>query len=406
MIFGGAVQTIFFYTCFTLLAMGAIFFEFNIKFIKQCISIIISVVLCFTLSMSKVIPMFMLSKRIDRGALMISNIKIYEIFEVLYFSFILPIISFIEKIFFLNKFLNIKYSSIHEKDLSLPFILMLIIIFIIILNKKIIINNIKNYNKTKKTKLVLIFIFTYIFIDMYYDKGITHSIFPILNKINLYLRLASTTIIPIIILICYLMHNYKLFNRNKEIILLLIINIYTIVFFIYKHYDNFNNEKTIFASLNIDDGINVWKKINNLGSNNNYKVSFISNVNDYIILNQFLSNDNLYSSQYPYEPIYGYELQTFKAKEEGSIYQEKDNYFNFTHPNSLLLFDENYKQFTGFKISEKDDLIKFASFKKVNWKLPKLFTIANNISILSYIIISFILVILIILNIVLYLKKY
>ena len=41
---------------------------------------------------------------------------------------------------------------------------------------------------------------------------------------------------------------------------------------------------------------------------------------------------------------------TFKAKEEGSIYQEKDNYFNFTHPNSLLLFDENYKQFTGFKI--------------------------------------------------------
>ena len=202
------------------------------------------------------------------------------------------------------------------------------------------------------------------------------------------------------------MHNYKLFNRNKEIILLLIINIYTIVFFIYKHYDNFNNEKTIFASLNIDDGINVWKKINNLGSNNNYKVSFISNVNDYIILNQFLSNDNLYSSQYPYEPIYGYELQTFKAKEEGSIYQEKDNYFNFTHPNSLLLFDENYKQFTGFKISEKDDLIKFASFKKVNWKLPKLFTIANNISILSYIIISFILVILIILNIVLYLKKY
>ena len=108
------------------------------------------------------------------------------------------------------------------------------------------------------------------------------------------------------------------------------------------------------------------------------------------ILEQFLNNNtNLYSSQFPYEPIYGYALETFKPKEAGSVYKVSNNYYNFTIPNSLLFFNNNYQQFTGFSIEQKDDLDNFLSFKKVNWKLPKIFYIANYISLYLYIVVIF-----------------
>ena len=147
----------------------------------------------------------------------------------------------------------------------------------------------------------------------------------------------------------------------------------------------------------------VWNKINDLGSNNNYKITEISEESESKILEQFLSNDyNLHSSRFPYEPIYGYGLETFEPKEEGSIYKTNDNHYNFTHPNSLIFFDDNYKQFTGFTLEQKDDLEKFASFKKVDWKLPKIFYTANDVSLYSHIAVCALLLVLIAINIIYY----
>lgn len=217
---------------------------------------------------------------------------------------------------------------------------------------------------------------------------------------NLNLRIGSVVIIPFSIFFSYLLNKYKLFNIKKSIILLLILNIYVIISFLYKHADTFNGDIG-FKNVNLEIGIKVWNKINQLGSNNNYKITEILDRNERIIIDQFLSNDyNLYSSKYPYEPIYGYELETFKAKEEGSIYKVSNNYYNFTYPNSLIFFDDNYKQFTGFSLEQKDDLEKFASFKKVDWKLPKIFYIANDISLYSHIIVISLLFIIAISNIV------
>lgn len=148
MIFGGAIHTIFFYTCFVLLGMASIFFEFNFNFIKKCISVIIAVALSFILSISKAIPMFILSSKIDRGRLMLENVPFYKIFETIYYSYLVSPISFIEKLFSLDKFIKISYSELWEKDLSLPFMTIPIIIIIIILNKKSIKEKIKN-NKFK-----------------------------------------------------------------------------------------------------------------------------------------------------------------------------------------------------------------------------------------------------------------
>lgn len=50
MIFGGAMQTIFFLTCFSLLGVASILFKPNKKFFLQCLSIILSCLLGIILS--------------------------------------------------------------------------------------------------------------------------------------------------------------------------------------------------------------------------------------------------------------------------------------------------------------------------------------------------------------------
>ena len=412
MIFGGAIHTIFFYTCFVLLEIAAISFKLDFDFLKKCIAIIISVSLSFALSLSKLIPTLILASKIDRGRLMVENVPFYMIFEVIYYSFILPSISFIEKIFSLRFFFYIRYASIHERDLSLPFIMIPIIIIILIMNRKEIIKNLPSFWKENKFNIIFFLIWCYFIFDLFYDKAIINSLFPFLKKTNLNLRIVSVLIIPFSIFFSYLLNKYELFDRKKSSILLILLNIYTIIFFLYKHADTFNGDIG-FKNINVKIGIEVWNKINKLGSNNNYKVNTILSFNEQDdnsrqkLLKQFTNNNssNLYSSQFPYEPIYGYELETFKAKEEGSIYKVSNNYYNFTHPNSLIFFDDNYKQFTGFSLEQKEDLEKFASFKKVDWKLPKIFYIANDVSLYSHIIVLSLLLILIVFNIVYFINN-
>ncbi len=400
MIFGGAIHTIFFYTCFTLLGIAAIFLKLDFDFVKKCLSIIISVSLSFILSLSKAIPTFILASKIDRGGLRVDNVPFYQIFEVIYYDFILAVISFLEKLFSLNLFFNIQYKGIWEKDLSLPFMMIPIMIIILIMNRKNIKESFRNLNKFDKFKIIIFIIWFYLAFDIYYDNGIINTLFSFLKKMNLRLRICSVLILPFSIFLSYLLDKYKLLKNNKNIIILLLINIYTVFFFIYRHADNFNDGGA-FRNVDVRTGIEIWNKINNLGSNNNYKITEISEEGESKILNQFLSNDyNLHSSRFPYEPIYGYELETFKSKEEGSIYKVSNNYYNFTYPNSLIFFDDNYKQFTGFSLEQKDDLDKFASFKKVDWKLPKIFYIANDVSLYSHIIVISLLFIIAISNIV------
>ncbi|MEI0748092.1 hypothetical protein [Brachyspira pulli] len=210
MIFGGAIHTIFFYTCFTLLGIAAIFLKLDFDFVKKCLSIIISVSLSFILSLSKAIPTFILASKIDRGGLRVDNVPFYQIFEVIYYDFILAVISFLEKLFSLNLFFNIQYKGIWEKDLSLPFMMIPIIIIILIMNRKNIIKNLNHFWRENKFRIIFFSIWFYFIFDLYYDKGIINSLFPFLKKMNLNLRIGSVVIIPfsIFFLIYLISTNY------------------------------------------------------------------------------------------------------------------------------------------------------------------------------------------------------
>ena len=90
--------------------------------------------------------------------------------------------------------------------------------------------------------------------------------------------------------------------------------------------------------------------------------------------------------------IYGYGLETFKAKEEGSPYKIIDGRYNFTDPRSLIFFNDNFPQFSGFSTNDTEKLDNFLSFKEVKWEVPKYFIISNYISAFLHIIVIIILV--------------
>lgn len=391
MLYGGAVQTIFFYTCFVLLGMAAITFTFDMKFVKRCVIIILSVVLTFILSMSKFLPTIILSLKIDRGEPMIHNVPIWQIFETLYYTFFVSVLSFFEHLFYVKGFASVSYRNLWEKDIAFPFLLIPLIIIILIKNRKSIKNNIYLFIKENKIKFILFLIWLYLYCDMYYDKGIIHRLFPMLNNINLQLRMASVLIIPLIIIFCYMISKYPLAKKNT-VLFFITINIAVIAFFTYRHGSIFQGDvDNKYSVIYMRPSFEVWKNIKE--NPNKYYVNNINsrpnNLNDIYLIDNFMKGDgHLDSAMYPYEPIYGYALQTFKAKEEGSPYKIVDGYYNFTHPNSLIFYSNSYPQFTGFSTNQKEDLDKFLHFEKVDWKLPKIFHMANMISLYGYIAVS------------------
>ncbi|RDU70630.1 hypothetical protein CQA66_07915 [Helicobacter aurati] len=408
MIFGGAIQSIFFYTCFTLLGMGALFFAATKDFLKKCFSIIAAVLLGFMLSLSKVIPMFMLAAVIDRGRPMLSDVPWYYIFSPLYYNFFVSPLSFLEQLLYLRAFVPIRYGNLlWEKDVSFPIIVVPLLILLGIKYRKTFKETFRILDKVVKWRIILFIVWLYLGADMYYDKGIIHSLFPYLNNTHLHSRMASVLILPLTLVFCVLLHRFPVFRHNSTYILCFL-TAFSMFFYVYRHAFVLTSD-IAYTTHDIRVGMQSWQNVKS--GNGEYKIVDIRKKSE-CDLTQFAENNfMLYSSQYPYEPIYGYENYTFKAKQIGSPYdilesnfkdssaQSQVKQYNFTHPHSLLFFNESYPQFSGFSLEEKQDLDRFLSFQEVDWKLPVIFDIANKISYYSCIFIVIVTIVLVFLSI-------
>ena len=384
MIFGGAMQTIFFYTCFTLLGIAAILFKPNKKFITQCLSIILSCLLGIILSLSKFIQSVYFGRLIERGHYGVYDnnpILVFRNISHILFSPILSLISYIKD----N--LNLRW----ENDIAFPTIMIILLIFIsfyFILksSKKEKIEFIKKY----KFNIIFILIFIYIYFDIFFANGLIRSTFTKLRSVNLHLRIASTLIIPILMIFSIIFTKINIWNNNKKIILSIFIILSTTILY----YHRFISIQTInknYVETNIDFDDNVFYSIKS--NHNKYKVTYINNKLEIHNMIDFTNNTyELNTSRLPYESIYGYGLETFKAKEEGSPYKIVDGKYNFTDPRSLIFFNDNFPQFSGFNTNDIDKLNNFLSFKEVKWEEPKYFAVSNYISVISHIIVISILI--------------
>ncbi|MBW5377659.1 hypothetical protein E6A45_03255, partial [Brachyspira pilosicoli] len=191
MIFGGAMQTIFFYTCFTLLGIAAILFKPNKKFIIQCLSIILSCLLGIILSLSKFTQSIYFGRLIERGNSGLHDNNPALIFRTVGNLLLYPILSAAS---YIKDNLGLRW----EHDIALPTMMIVLLIFISLYfilksSKKEKIEFIKKY----KFNIIFILMFLYIYFDIFFANGLIRSAFTKLRDVNLHLRIASTLIIPI-----------------------------------------------------------------------------------------------------------------------------------------------------------------------------------------------------------------
>ena len=385
MIFGGAMQTIFFYTCFTLLGIAAILFKPNKKFIIQCLSIILSCLLGIILSLSKFVQSVYFGALIDRG-----HYGLHSNNPILLLRNILSTLSY--SLQALISFSKDSFGLIWEYDLALPIISIILLVFMIIYY---ILNSSKNEKKEfiskYKFNIILLLIFIYLYCDIFFANGIIRSLFSKLRSVNLHLRMASTLIIPFLMIFALIFNRFNVWSKNKKHVIILFIAILAIVFYSHR-FISIQTINTNYIETNIDFDDKVFYSIKS--NHDKYKVIYINNKLEIYNMIDFTNNTayELNTSRLPYESIYGYGLETFKAKEEGSPYKIVDGKYNFTDPRSLIFFDTNFPQFSGFNTNDINKLNNFLSFKEVKWEEPKYFSISNYISAVSHIIIISVLI--------------
>ena len=185
-------------------------------------------------------------------------------------------------------------------------------------------------------------------------------------------------------------NKFNIWSKNKKTVITLFISILAIVFYFHR-FISIQTINTNYVERNIDFDDNVFYSIKS--NHNKYKVTYINNKLEIHNMIDFTNNTyELNTSRLPYESIYGYGLETFKAKEEGSPYKIVDGKYNFTDPRSLIFFNDNFPQFSGFSTNDIDKLNNFLSFKEVKWEEPKYFAVSNYISVISHIIVISILI--------------
>ncbi|WP_304333183.1 hypothetical protein [Brachyspira innocens] len=381
MLFGGAMQTVFFYTCFTLLAVASILFKPNKKFIYQCISIMASFLLSIVLSMSKFVMSLYFGKLIERGEQGIHTNNPIHIIRNIINTFLTPI----QNIISYTRDFN---GLIWERDIALPVFMIILIAIMIFYNlKNSSLEEKKEFIKKYKFNILFLLMFIYLYCDLFFANGIIRSSFTKLRYVNLHYRVSSSLIIPLVMIFSILFNKFKFNNKNNMI---LFIMLSTSILYSYK-FINIYSINNNFKEINIDFDNDVFMAIKN--NHSKYKVTYINNKLEINNMRDFTNNNyELNTSRLPYESIYGYGLETFKAKEEGSPYKIIDGRYNFTDPRSLIFFNDNFPQFSGFSTNDTKKLDNFLSFKEVKWEVPKYFIISNYISAFLHIIVIIILV--------------
>ena len=94
------------------------------------------------------------------------------------------------------------------------------------------------------------------------------------------------------------------------------------------------------------------------------------------------------TSLYPYEPIFGYDLEEFSTQlEPGSIYLEKNGTYNLTNPRSLV-YDSD-ELFARFTTDQKEMMEQFAHYEQPDWNIPSTQHTLNTVSLVTFVLIVF-----------------
>jgi hypothetical protein len=206
--------------------------------------------------------------------------------------------------------------------------------------------------------LVFLFFAIWIVIELTFAKGLVYSLIrglPILRSLHVNVRFACTFILPLVVLGTFLINRYFLEHPKSNLFLLAsFCTIAALMPYFFLSRELHSREFKVPTNQEIrSTGIPSILQISDIG--------------DWDVFKQHAS------SYRPYEPLFGYSLETFKpAIHPGSVFEQEDGYFNMTNPASLVFPEINNSfPFERIKASERKQLETFIQYGQPDWNIPK-----------------------------------
>ena len=299
--------------------------------------------------------------------------------------------------YFNNNITSMFPFGLHEMEYSVSIIPIILLFFIFFLDKKKF--KVNYYSVQYILLIILIFSVPILLnVNLFNQFQLIQKI-PILNSTWIQFRWMAVCILPIIIISGSVVQNLKFENNHKKYFSILLIAILLIQNFLKDNSWHLNEAKyPIKNAKNFYLSILKNKKLEISGPG-----ILMDEFNSPKIINY--KNDMFFEGLSPltcYQPIFGYGLEklnmskiAFNSKKifpdksyllYSSKFDKKDDRFVFFNPSCFLFPKENNcSPGDTFKISEKEKLIKFTTYKKFKFKQNTLQIISNYISIVTFV---------------------
>ncbi len=218
--------------------------------------------------------------------------------------------------------------------------------------------------------LLFLLVAVWIIIEWTFARGLIYSLIqnlPILSSLHVNVRFASVFIIPLIIAGIFLVNRF--FADHPTSRLFVIASFCAVA------------SLTSYFFLSREIHSREFKLSPNLVSQEIVvsPIVKIANIGDWDVFSEHAS------SYRPYEPLFGYSLETFKPMIHiGSVFEENNGYFNMTNPVGLVFpeINDSYP-FERIKTSERGKLEVLIQRGQPDWKIPKTQKILNIISLIT-----------------------
>lgn len=211
---------------------------------------------------------------------------------------------------------------------------------------------------TRLYALVFLSIAIWIIVELTFAKGLIYPLIrdlPVLRSLHVNVRFASAFILPLVISGTFLINRFFLEHpKSGPFLITSFCTIATLMSYFFLSREIHSREFKVFTNKEIQNTVT-------------FPVIQISNIGDWEV---FVEHASSYE---PYEPIFGYYLETFKPKTHlGSVFDKKNGYLNMTNPSSLVFPEiNNTYPFERIKTSERQKLETFIRHRQPDWEIPK-----------------------------------
>ena len=371
------------------------FYSLFIQSLKIFARFVLSVFLGILISLSKITAVLFFLSNFPRNYPTTEFHSFFSFVKTFFLSFFVQP----DQEYFNDNLTSMFPFGLHEIEFGVSLVPLILIFFIFFLNKK----KFKlNYQSIYFFSLIIIIFLIPVLLNVnFLNQFQLIQKIPILNSTWVQSRWMAVYILPIIIVSGLIVQNLYFNTTQKKYLTIFFISILLVQNFMRDNNWHFNEARhyNVEKANNFSMSISKNKKFEIFGPailmNQNNTPKIVNNKNDMSFYNGF-------SPLTCYQPIFGYGLEKLNARKiifgskevfsdnsyllYSNKFDNKDNHFAFFKP-SCFLFPKANNCLPGdlFKVSEKEKLIKFTTYKKFDFKQNKLQIISNYISILTFI---------------------